>query len=158
MFGIMPEKKVAPKAPILTYGIIALLLIIIVALLYSNSQARSQPFRGASGNWTTAANSNQSYASLKANYSLVVSKLSSLEQNYTALLAVVAMIEGLILVELESNRGARLAPPSLGSQLSLSLLYALDIRTYLEDLRLPNIKLSSLKLGNIRMPKPGRRI
>ena len=83
----MPEKKVASKTPIFTYSIIAVLLIIIVVLLYSNSQAKNQPFRGASGNWTAAANSNQSYASLQANYSLVVSKLSNLEQNYTTLLS-----------------------------------------------------------------------
>lgn len=86
----MPKQDNAPKKPVLLYAIIAILLIAVILLLYSNSQAKSQPFKGASGNWTTtvinSGSNNSNYASLQANYSMEVSKFNSLKQNYSALL------------------------------------------------------------------------
>lgn len=82
MVGIMPEKKAASKTPVLTYGIIVMLLIVIAALFYSNSQSKQAITYANSG----SGSQNQSYASLQANYSMLVSKLNGLEQNYTALM------------------------------------------------------------------------
>jgi hypothetical protein len=85
----MPKQDITKGKPMLTYGIMAVLLVIIIVLLYSNSQAKSQnqvvPTTTISANLGSSG-SNQNYTSLEANYSMTVSKLNGLEQNYTALL------------------------------------------------------------------------
>ena len=109
----MPKRNVTSKTPLLTYIIIAVLLVIIVVLLYSNSQAKTQSFKGASGNWV---NSNSNYTALQENYSAAVSKLNGLEQNYTDLLTKYnANSNGTsqeVVQVLYQNRTVNLAPPT----------------------------------------------
>ncbi len=85
----MPKQTVSAPKPISAYLVIAILLISVVALLYSNFQARGQNTGTQQPTVYVASegvNSNQTYAMLEANYSAEVSRFNNLERNYTALL------------------------------------------------------------------------
>ena len=85
----MPREDSTTKKPVFYYVIIAILLAVILVLLYTNLQPKSQSQGGQQSTKVTTSisvSSNQNYTSLKANYSMMASRLNGLEQNYTTLL------------------------------------------------------------------------